>query len=373
MGVSNLKELILILIFFKLILILLSFLIKNKSKVLSFLNILYPVFLGFQINTKLSWRIGESLYLNDEGIGLLTMASVVNVLLIIFNVGKNRDLNNIFYIFLLFLTIFILGSLSWITLFFCITIFFICFSFLYLMEVQKESQNIRSGFFLSNSIYILFLFLGIVFFLASTGDLSFGPLEIVHYNFFPISLIFFFIFFCGLMGVFPFHNWLVESINEFKGSDLLAYLFYTRIILGFIFFKKVFLFMGELNLIDSENFISFVKIMAGVTCFYGSLISIRKCSLKEKLAFHPCLFSGIILIFLCLPKFELRYELFLFLILFHTFSLAGTINFLSRKEKESGFSAIYFLILLFSLIGFPVTLRIRPSISSNSSVESMSG
>lgn len=355
MGISNLKELFLILVIIKVFLVFISFFLQNKSKVSFFFNLLYPIFFGFQINTRETWSLDGSLFINEDGIGLLTLASGMTLLLMSFNWGKGRELNNIFYIFLLFISLFVIGSLDWIHLFFSISILFICFSFLYLVGAQKDGREIKSRFFLSNSFYILFLFIGILFLLVSTGDLSFGPLEIAHYNLFPVSLIFIFIFFCGLMGVFPFHSWLVGSIKEFKESDLLAYLFYSRLVLGFLFFKKLFLFIGELNDPDFKNFIFLIKILSALTCIYGSLISIRKCSLKEKLAFHPTIYSGIVLIFLFFPKLELRNELFLFLILCHTFSLSGTLNFLSRNERKTGFSAFYFIILLFSLIGVPLT------------------
>jgi NADH:ubiquinone oxidoreductase subunit 2 (subunit N) len=280
----------------------------------------------------------------------------------------------ILLISLLFISIFAISAVNFISLFVCFESLNICF-FILILSSTNDARSVEAAIkyiFISMIASLVFL-LGIVFIYLTWMSFSYSDL-LLYFSYtsvneidFEIVLGFFFVmltFFIKL-GIFPFYNWMVVVYSNLAVKPLIIVVCLIKFIFSLILIKLITTFFVVFN--SNLYLLLFIGALGSfsVGCFY----LLNEIKTKSYIAFLSPTSTGFLLMFLCSSNTEFLYVFSYLHVMTQAFTFVFFFGFLSflkskndlpvsvdqlRNYAEINFSfLIFFIFTLFSFIGIP--------------------
>ena len=234
----------------------------------------------------------------------------------------------------------------------------------------KYSKESSVKIYIQNLIISAIFLLGVAFFYGSTGSLGPEDIDVKNQYLFILSLSFLFIAACFKLGVFPFHSWIESIYSNVDGGHSAIVLIVNKLVLTYVFITLLQKLILECDPHYQKMFVQGATLLAIFSSFYGNMMALVQKYLKKIIVYSTLAHSGHILMLLCIGPGEDFEKQLMFCLAFYSLSVIGAflaINSLVYKGGDhydalkgafyrNKFGAIYLVVFILSLAGFPLTI-----------------
>jgi len=202
------------------------------------------------------------------------------------------------------------------------------------MGTFSFSKEVSLKYFIQGSLVSVIFLLGVVFFFAATGGLSFSHFTIHSPIFYSFSLIFLIAVTAFKMGVFPFHAWLPDVYSQMGKGILLTHFLINKIVIGFVMITLLQYLLSFIAGTYQQYIISFIVLLSLVGAFYGNVLGLSQIQFKRVIAYSSIAHGSYMLMTLCLPSEIMYARQLLFYLIFYSLAVTGAVLLINIFQKE---------------------------------------